>query len=162
MLQQCSAVSFQRFFLRSSGIKAHHQGCWLRASAGWACNSAEQSNLSHECGSAPLSGLHFGDNSDTCQETSFPGVEMEEMGCGGVNVISDRPWRKPPTVDGGAWADLIARMTWICAPHSGKDSFLSSASSSLFRVLLSVSRTKLDGIQCTTGLRAVDSQLWAS
>ncbi|CAM9467458.1 unnamed protein product [Bubo scandiacus] len=81
-----------------------------------------------------------------------------------VNVIPGRTWIKHTIVyDGdGAAIYLIARMTQIYTPYSGKDSFLSPASSSPFLVLLSLNRTKCDGIQFTTGLRAVDSQLWIS
>lgn len=86
---------------------------------------------------------------------------IKEMG---VNVTPGRPWKKHEIVDGGDWAAiyLITRMTWIYDPYSGKDSFLSPASSSPFLVLLSLNRTKRDGIQFTTGLRAADSQLWVS
>lgn len=109
-----------------------------------------------------LSVLCFEDNCENFQKET-PSMScswgtVEEMD---VNVIPGRPWKKH---NGGDWAAiyLITRMTCIYTPYSGKDSFLSPASSSPFLVLLSLNRTKCDGIQFTTGLRAVDSQLWVS
>ena len=71
---------------------------------------------------------------------------------------------KPHNLDGGDWAAtyLITRMTQIYMPYSGKDSFLYFASFSPFLVLRSLNRKNCDGIQFTTGLKAVDSQLWVS
>lgn len=79
----------------------------------------------------------------------------------GVSVIQGRPWKNLAVVEGGGWAAmyLLSRMMWIFMPLSGRHSFLSPTSSNPFLVLLSLNRTNCDGIQSTTGLIAMDSQL---
>lgn len=86
----------------------------------------------------------------------------DSMGEMDVNVTPG--WKNLTVVDGGDWAAmyLLSRMMGIFMPLSGRDSFLSPTSSSPFLGLLSLNRTSCDGIQFTTGLIAVDSQLWVS
>lgn len=91
--QQNNAVQFQCLFVRSGVMKLHHKWCWLRACACWAYCSQNRV-ICCTGGSAHLVCLAFRGYVWKIfrRRLSLNGSwgSMEEMGCGGVNVIAGR------------------------------------------------------------------------
>lgn len=58
------------------------------------------------------------------------------------------------------WAVTHPLTTWIYVPSSGRESFLSTSSSSPFLVLLSLKRTKRDPVPCRTASSGQSAVGW--